>query len=226
MNTNELRQFDMFQKVAEFTTQHAADFPAESVAVESLATLRRVIDNLKKFDANQNSHASTGRRHTTLKSATRESLIEDLKAISRCARALSRRIPALDQKFKLSVKPNNFTILSVARTFAEDAEPYVGEFTRYGLPADFLQDLRADIAAFERAGLDQTTTSLAVTTAADAIDQEIADGLDAVRDLDALTRVVYRSDANMLGQWTRVSHVERPPRPAKAAKTAVATTTA
>ncbi len=222
MNTHERRQLEMFQTVAEFTANHAADFPAESVATESLATLRRVIDNLKKFDANQNSQSGNARRHTALKNTVRESLTEDLKAIARCARALSRRIPALDQKFRLTGKPNNLTLVSVARTFADDVEPYVGEFTRFGLPADFLQDLRADIAAFERAGLDQTTTALAVTTAADAIDQEISDGLDAVRDLDTLTRVVFRNDANLLGQWTRVSHIERPARPAKAAAAATA----
>lgn len=217
MNTYERRQFEMFQNVAEFAANHAADFPADSIGPESLATLRRVIDNLKKFDANQNSQAGNGRRHTALKNTVRESLIDDLRAIARCARSISRRIPALDQKFKLSGKPNNLTILSVARTFADDAEPYVGEFTRYGLPSNFLTDLRADIAAFERAGLDQTTTALAVTTAADAIDNEIFDGLEAVHDLDTLTRVVFRDDANMLGQWARVSHVERPAKPAKAA---------
>lgn len=222
MNIYERRQLDMFQKVAEFAANHAADFPAESVATESLDTLRRVIDNLKKFDANQNSQAGNARRHTALKNSVRESLIDDLKAIARCARAISRRIPALDQKFKMYGKPNNLTILSVARTFAADAEPFAGEFIRYGLPANFLEDLRADIEAFERAGLDQTTTALAVTTAADAIDDEINDGLDAVRDLDTLTRVVFRNDPNMLAQWTRVSHIDRPARAAKAAAAATA----
>lgn len=212
MNTLEQRQYEMLFRVNEFATLHAADFPADSIAGESLATLRDALANLKQFNSDQISHRTTKRRTTNIKASLREALVEDLRNIARCATAMSRRIQNLDDKFRLPKNLNNHDLIALAVTFAADAEPYKAEFIRYALPADFLEDLRADIAAFETATREQTVTGMSATAAGDAIDDAIAAGLDAVRDLDALARVKYRDDAATLSAWTRAAHVERPTR--------------
>ncbi len=217
MNTLEQRQYDMLRRVNEFATLHAADFPADSIANESLTTLRDALGKLKQFNSDQISHRTTKRRTTNIKASLREALAEDLRNIARCAVAMSRRIPNLDDKFRVPKYLSNHDLIAIAVAFAADAEPYKAEFIRYALPADFLEDLRADIAAFETATREQTVTGMSATAAGDAIDDAIAAGLDAVRDLDALARVKYRDDAGQLAAWTRAAHVERPTRAAKAA---------
>lgn len=212
MNTLEQRQFDMLRRVNEFATLHAADFPADSIANESLTTLRDALANLKQFNSDQISHRTTKRRTTNIKASLREALVEDLRNIARCATAMSRRIQNLDDKFRLPKNLNNHDLIALAVTFAADVEPYKAEFIRYALPADFLEDLRADIAAFETATRDQTVTGMSATAAGDAIDDAIEAGMNAVHDLDALVRVAYRNDPATLAAWTRAAHIERPTR--------------
>ncbi len=210
-------------RVSEFGAQHAADFPVDSLGGESLVTVRAVIDNLKQFDSNHLSHRTSKRRNTTITASAREALLEDLKLISRCARAMARRVPGIDDKFRLPKRMTDFVLAATARTYAADAEPFAAEFIRYDLPANFLEDLRADIAAFEQAAQTRMALGMNATASADAIDEQIEIGLDAVRDLDALVRVKYRDDAATLAAWTRASHVERPARAAKAATATPAT---
>lgn len=223
MNDLERRQYEMMLRVSEFGTQHAADFPSASLGAESLAAIREVIENLKEFDANHLSHRTSKRRNTTITGSAREALLDDLRLIARCARAMARRVPAIDDKFRLPKRLSDHALAAMARTFAADAEPFAAEFIRYDLPANFLEDLRADIAGFEQASRNRTALGMTATAAADAIDERIEAGVSALRDLDAVVRVKYRDDAATLAAWTRASHVERPARAAKAAA-ATATT--
>ena len=223
MNDLERRQYEMMLRVSEFGAIHIADLPANSLGGESLVAVREVIENLKEFDSNHLSHRTSKRRNTTITASAREALLEDLRLIARCARAMARRVPAIDDKFRLPKRMSDHALAAMARTFAADADPFSAEFVRYEMPANFLEDLKADIAAFEQASQNRTALGMNATASADAIDDAIATGLDAVRDLDAVVRVKYRDDAATLAAWTRASHVERPARAAKAAA-ATATT--
>lgn len=208
-------------RVTEFGTAHAADFPATGFAGESFAELARVTGELRQFAVAKTSHQTTRRRQTTAKSSAREALLEDLRAINRSARAMARRIPGIDDKFRMPRKLNDQAFLTVALMFAADAEPLAEEFAKYELPANFLADLRADIAAFEKACADQSSAQNSATDANETIDDLIATGLDIVRDLDAVVKNRYRNDALTLSAWTRAAHVERPARAAVATATPV-----
>ena len=211
-------------RVAEFGAVRAADFPVTGFAGESFAELVRVTGELRRFAVAKTSHQTTRRRKTTAKSSAREALLEDLRAINRSARAMARRIPGIDDKFRMPRKANDQTVL-VALMFAADAAPLAEEFAKYELPANFLADLNADIAAFELVCGEQSSAQSSATDANETIDDLIATGLDIVRDLDAVVKNKYRNDALALSAWTRAGHVERPARTAVAAA-ATATTPA
>ena len=93
-----------------------------------------------------------------------------------------------------------------------EATPIKSDFIRFGMPEDFLEDLAADIAAFEQAitqqsqGLEQQTSGTA------AMDETIDRAMKALRQLDTIMRNVLRDDIGMLTAWMTASHVERVPR--------------
>jgi hypothetical protein len=91
------------------------------------------------------------------------------------------------------------------------------QFISHELPADFLADLNTDVANFE-AAIRQHSSSVGTHVSAGAsIDELIADGLVIVKKLDAIVRNKYADDAATLAEWTSTSHTERSPKKKTAA---------
>jgi hypothetical protein len=224
MDNLERRQYAMMLAVLKFETTYAIDLADDVFARECFTRLRAATATLEQFAQTKYSGKNAAREGRTVKSARREALMDDLRAINRTARALARRLPGVNEKFKLPYGASDLVFLSAARAVVADAEPLVAEFVKYSLPTDFLDDLRADIAAFEAALNDHDTASKSVADTNRVIDQGIADGMEAVRDLDALIRNKYRRDARVLGAWETASHVERAARAATATATPAAPT--
>ena len=102
--------------------------------------------------------------------------------------------------------------LSAARAFLIDAEPFKDQFIAHELPADFLEDLRADIAALEAAMSEQESGVGQRLVAGVSIDETIDNGAAIVRKLDAIMQNKYFNNRAVLAEWTRASHTERDPR--------------
>ncbi|MDT5063532.1 MAG: hypothetical protein QOH63_3991 [Acidobacteriota bacterium] len=90
--------------------------------------------------------------------------------------------------------------------------PLKADFARRGLPQDFLDDLNADITAFEESIGSREQKNGARVAATVAIDESIERGINAVRELDAIVQNIFRNDAATLARWTSASHTERAPR--------------
>lgn len=224
MDNLERRQYAMMLAVLKFETTYSADLVTDAFARECFSRLRTATATLEQFAQTKYPGKNAAREGRTVKSARREALMEDLRAINRTARAMARRLPGVSEKFRMPYNASDLAFLSAARAVVTDAEPLVAEFVKYSLTADFLDDLRADIAAFEAALDERDTASKSVADTNRVIDQHIDEGLDAVRDLDALIRNKYRRDARTLGAWETASHVERAARAASATATPAAPT--
>ncbi len=86
------------------------------------------------------------------------------------------------------------------------------------MPADFLEDLEADINALETAATQKMQGRDSHVTATAAIDELIERGMRAVQELDPVMRNTFTADAANLAGWLSASRVERSPRPAKGKK--------
>jgi hypothetical protein len=123
---------------------------------------------------------------------------------------VSSDTPGLQERFRLPRgNRNDQQLLTTARAFAADAVPFKAEFVRLELPADFLEDLAADIEAFEHAISDQNRHHEAHVSATESIDAVIDRGIEAVRQLDAIVRNKFRDDPATLAAWTSASHTAR-----------------
>lgn len=217
MKDTERRRLETFIRVHEYVEERAAQFPPASFAGEQLAILDAAINALEAHASAQSSGKGKVRESVTSKAAARDELMRDLEAISRTARAMALTTPGLNDKFRIPHNQSNQAVLAVARAAATDALPHKAEFIRRGMPADFLEDLQADIAAMEQAieRKEQGAGSQVAATA--AIDAEIERGMRAVRELDSVVRNVYANDPANLAAWSSASHVERSPRRTKTA---------
>ncbi len=167
---------------------------------------------LEQHATTQTSSAGAARQGSTSRAVAHAALREDLLAITRTARALALDVPGLDDKFRLPRSGSDTALLNSARAFAADAAPLTAEFIRHELPADFLDDLNADIADFEQAVNSQNTGMDARVAATAAIDGALERGLKAVQRLDVIVRNKFHNDLSTLAAWTSASHVERAPK--------------
>lgn len=222
MNDLEVRRYEMFKRVRDFGATHAASFPANTLGGELFATIGAVVTELDGHAAAQSSGGSSARQSTATKAVARAALREDLEAIRRTARSMALDSPGLDNKFRLPRNANDQVLLSTARAFAADAVPLTTEFVRHEMPSDFLADLNADIADFERAVNGQNLGIDTRVTATAAIDAAIERGMQAARRLDAVVRNKFSNDPARRAAWESARHTERLPRSGDGARNQVA----
>jgi len=212
MKDTERRRLEMFIRVREFGATHIAQFPPTSFGGEKFAILDSVIDALEEKTSAQSSGRSRVRESTSSKAAARDELMRDLEAISRTARAMALTTPGLNDKFRVPHNQSNQAVLATARAASTDALPLKAEFIRRGLPADFIEDLEADIEILEQAITSKAQGTESHIAATAAIDREIERGMNAVRELDPVVRNKFASDPATLAAWLSATHVERNPR--------------
>lgn len=218
MEDADRRRFEMLVRVRDFGASHTAAFPNNSRGAELLAALDKTVSELDAHAAAQTSGKSSAQTGTQSKAAARAALLEDLEAIRRTARAIALDNPSFANNFRLPRgRLNDQQLLATARSFATDAAPLKADFIHNELPADFLEDLNADIESFEQATNAQNRSTDAHVAATEAIDAAIERGLNTVRQLDAVVRNKFRDDAATLAAWTSASHVERAPKHKKTA---------
>jgi hypothetical protein len=202
----------MFLRVREFMSGRATQFPPTTLAGELADSLVSVIEEIDRHTTTQSSGRSGVLESSANKAAARDELREDLDAISRTARVMAQTTTGLEDKFRAPRSVSDQTLLTTARAFATDALPLKTEFTRRGLPDNFLDDLNIDIAELEQA-INQKIQKHGVHVAATAaIDSALERGLNIVRELDAIMRNAFAGNAVALAAWFSASHTERAPR--------------
>jgi hypothetical protein len=215
MKDTERRRYETFLRVREFINGRATQFPPTTLAGELLTRLNTVIDEMETHTTAQSSGRSSTLQSSANKAAAREELRSDLDAISRTARAMSISTPGLEDKFRAPRSVSDQELLATARAFAADAQPLKTEFTRRGLPEDFLEDLNADIEDFEQAVNQKIQKRESQVAATAAIDGALERGINTLRELDAIMRNRFANDPASLAAWLSASHTQRSPRRAR-----------
>ena len=103
-------------------------------------------------------------------------------------------------------------MLTTARKFARDAEPFSSQFVAHGMPATFVADLNALVDSFERALRDRGLGREARRAARASTKAALSSGLAAVRSLDAIVTNHLRDDAVTRTVWERDRRIVYPER--------------
>ena len=215
MKKGEIRILQMLVQVRQYILSRIAAFPAGSRGHELHVAVDTSIKNIERLSAAQAMHAHAAREKTAQKKVAHEALRALLEAISRTARSMSREMPGMKEKFRLPSRKDGQMWLATARDFVVAAEPLADEFVRRGMAPDFVDDLKARIFAVGQAvdGRAQQSAERVASTA--NVGEAAEQGLNAVRDLDAIVRNVYADNPAELAAWESASHVERAPRRAE-----------
>jgi hypothetical protein len=209
MTDNQKRRLAALGRIAVFGTLHPSDFAAGTKSADLLAQIRTAEAEATAGAAGQESGGGAMRAGTRSKAELFDELYEDLRAINRTAKAIAVDEPGLEQKFRMPRSPSYPLTLATARAFLADATPLSAKFIEYEMPADFLADLAADIAAFDEAEDDQDAGLTSRVGATRSVAEAIMAGMGALRRLDPLMRNKYRNDPVKLAEWFTASRVER-----------------
>lgn len=216
MDDKERRKLDTFMRADAFGDSHEGDFAPTSLGKQLFTELKTNIAKLGGEASVETSCKGSARQSTSTRSEAREELRADMEAITRTARAMAADVPGLEAKFRLPRSNGDQALLAAARAFVVDATPLEAQFIAHELPANFLQDLRDDIAALEAAIVGQASGRGEHVAARAEIDATIASGIATLRKLDAIIKNKYAANPGVLAEWTSASHVERTPRRSKA----------
>ena len=215
MHKGEIRILEMLVRVRQYILARIAAFPDGSPGHDNYVTVDASIKSMERLAAEQAMHAHAVREKTAQKKVADAALRALMEAVSRTARAMSRRFPGVEEKFSLPSRKDGQTWLAFGRDFVTVAEPLAEEFVGRGMPPDFIDDLKARGLAVQQA-VDARARKEAEQIAATAgIGQAAGRGLEAVRELDTIVRNIYRDNEAELAAWESASHVERAPRRAE-----------
>jgi hypothetical protein len=202
----------MFVRVKQYMAENAADFPAGSIGAVQAAEMNAVVDLLDQLGSDQSAGFGDARFSFAGKKSARENVRDDLSEINQTARSMNYQFPNIAEKFRMPRGNNDQQLLAAARAFLTEATPHKTDFIAYGMPADFLDDLQADIEAFE-AALGATGEAVDSHVEATAeIDEAIRRGMIAVRILNGVVKNIYRNNVGKLAAWTSASHIEKAPK--------------
>ncbi len=209
MNSLAIRRYETLKRVRDFGAVRITAFPEASYARELFDKVTNIVNELKGHGADQTTGRGEASSKTTTKAAVREELREALMAINRTARVLAFKTKGLDDKFRFPHNATDQALLNAARAFATAAEPLKAEFIKRELPADFIDQLNGLINSFEDTSSQQSVAKGSRVAARVAIDETISQGLQIIRELDAIIRNKFVSDAKTLAAWEQASHTER-----------------
>ena len=219
MNELENKRYQMLIRVREFGARHASDFPADAFGGQTFSEVGAVITELAGYATTQSVGRGSARERTVSQATARAALYEHLLAINVTARALALDTPGLETKFRMPRNGTDQALITAGRAFAADAVPLAGEFQKHEMPAHFVDELNADIAALEEAISGRARSRDSHVTATASLDATVDRGIKAVRRLNAMVRNKFRDDPAALAAWESASHVERrsrtvaPPQP-------------
>jgi hypothetical protein len=207
MKDSHNRRLDSFIRSRDNFAEVADQFTANGLAQQTAAQFAAKIEQIIAKAAAQTGNIGLARQHTSTRGDARRELRLDLEAINRAA-----RIMGLANEFSLPTEGNDRLLLNAARAFAANALPLKAQFIAHEMPEDFLEDLAADIAAFEEAIADQSDAVGGHVAAGAALEELFDEASELQKKLDGFMRNKFANNAERLASWTRASHVERAPR--------------
>jgi len=190
-----------------------SDFSAGGAARQLFAGLQATVTEVEQKGAAYGTGRSDAKHGTQTISATREVLLVNLVSIREAAKVMN-----VEDKFPYPRVENDKQILQMADVYATNALPLKTQFIAHELPADFLEDLAEDKAAFQAAIANRLNAVGDHIAAREELDDALADGVASVRRLTSLMKVKYANNPGKLAEWMAASHIERPPRRARPAE--------
>ena len=204
MTRNQRFKYEMFVRVRDYGTAHTELFPESSTGGQTFAQVTATVAAIDEHLKNRVLATAEARR---VKAATRAAVFDYMKTIALAARRVTRRETGTSP-FRMPRRRSFKVEISTARAFIEEAERRRDQFLRLGLPETFISDFRARVDALQQA-VDVRLNSKTMRRQARAgIQTSLAEGLEAIRDLDAIMAIATRQDHVAFAAWQSARRIE------------------
>jgi len=205
MKTIETKRMEMCIRVGENRQAFPLAAAEGSRGAEIYDELGQAVEEIRSSAYEQSRAQSSVREISATIEAAREELERQLDAIRKTVR--STGITGTEEKFLPARAVPDQGMLTLARTYGNDAFPFKAELVKRGLGADFINDLSEASQAFD-AALNERSQRLGRQVGATAeLEHKIERGLRLARELGVIVRNVYADDPAKLALWESVAHV-------------------
>ena len=210
MDDLERNYYNAFVRIRDFGVTNNNVIKDSAAALANFALVSAGVEAIEASGAVQSSGAIGA--GVAEKDFALAELRASMRAINRTAHGLEVDDPAAGELFRMPRGNNEQQTLSAARAFLTNATPIRQRFVDFGLPANFLTELEADITAYEQA-IAQKNEALDEGVGATAdIGATVRETLKAVRRLRGIVPNLFAANAAKLAEWKSASHVEKLPR--------------
>lgn len=219
MKDRDILREDRLFRVTTFGAEYLADIPAGSEAAERFANIAVITTKLDRDKIGQL------REPASLEDRL-DNLWLDYKDISRTARSIDLDEPGFIGPYRLpdepteeSIRTHADSLLALLEDAATDTPAILAEkaarrakFIRKLMPADFVQDLRADRDALDGKKSAATADNLEGLQSTKEINILLLQGGEEVTHLDAMMHNLFSRQPAKLHAWRAASRVERSPK--------------
>ena len=194
----------MLVRSREAFAQSVNDFSAGGAARQLYADLQAAVIEVEQQAAAHGAGRSDAKQGTQTLNEAREALLADLFAIREAAKVMG-----VENKFPYPARNNDELLLQMAGVYATNALPLQAQLITHELPADFLDDLTAGVAAFQSTIAERGNAVGDHIAERRELDDALARGVEDVRDLTSLMKVKYANNPGKLAEWAGNSHRTR-----------------
>ncbi len=208
MNLHAQRLFEMLVRVHDFHMTHADRIPPGSFAARVFADVDAALARIAERSERQISVHGSVRELTVSKAVCRHALRKRMKAVAVTSRGVVLNKVGLAAPFELPGALADLDLVIEARARADAAEPFAASFIERGMPEDFIERLRAEADALDRA---KDAKSHAIHTGSGLVaglDEAIKYGFTAVRQLDGILLNLFADDEPTLAAWKAARRVD------------------
>jgi len=210
MTDEERNYYNTFVRIRDFGTANNDVINNNAAALSNFALVAAGVDAIEASGEVQSSGAIG--QGVVRKDFALADLRDSMRAINRTSRALAVDNPALAELFRMPHNNNEQQTLAAARAFLTGATPLRQQFVDYGLAADFLAELEADIDVYEQAITEKNTALDEGVGSTANIGATVKETLQAVRRLRGIVPNLFAGNFAKLAEWRSASHVEKPPK--------------
>ena len=207
MSHDEIANIEMMVRVKDFGARRPGDFPPTGLGGQALEEVATALSGLEQHATTQHASSGGSRLGTANRATARTALRRAVREINQTAHAIGLDIPGIENKFRMP-RSGDQNLLNAARAFLQDAAPLKDAFIKHEMPADFLEELKRLLDAFQAAVIDQHRVTETRINATASVDVLMEGALRAIDRLDVIVKNKYRDDPATLSVWASASHVE------------------
>lgn len=199
MTRSEERRYEMLLRLRDFGIAHQDRFPESSAGARAFAIIARITADI---DSHLTAKAVAVREGRRVKMDRRHLMIDRMKVIIRTSKGV-RTESGTPLRLRMPDRTSDIAILTAARGFLREVEPYQAQLLDFGFPEGYLAELRQTTDVFAEALAERRSGRSATAGLRAGIRALLVEGAGVARKLDIIVTNALGTDLMAMASWAR-----------------------